>query len=62
MAKATWNEATEWIQKYIDTFGENFPLIAFGGDNDAIIEAVKDCLATNKTQEERTGLTDDDIV
>ena len=62
MAKATWEEATEWIKKYIETFGDNFPLICFGGDNDEIIAAIQECIKMNMTQEERTGITDDDII
>lgn len=57
----TWEEVELWMKKYVDTFGEMITLFGMGS-NESIIEMIKECLRTGKTQYELSGLTDDDII
>lgn len=49
----------EYLQQYVSTFDENFPLFAFMGDEDEAIDAIKDCLKRNKPYELKM---DDDVL
>lgn len=43
---------SEYLQKYIDTFGENFPIFGFMAvSEDEIINTIKDCLNRGKPYE-----------
>ena len=41
----------EYLQKYVDAFGENFPIFAFMGDEEDAIKEIKKCLDTGKPYE-----------
>ena len=39
----------EYLQKYVETFGENFPTFAFMGiSDDEIIKTIQGCLTNDK--------------
>ena len=57
----TWEEVESWMQKYVDAFGEMVTLFGMGSNQD-IIDVIKECIRTGKTQYELSGLTDDDIL
>jgi hypothetical protein len=39
----------EYLQKYVETFHENFPIYGFMGiDDEEIINTIKDCIKSGK--------------
>ena len=49
----------EYLQQYVNAFGDNFPIFAFMGDEDEAIDTIKRCLKNNKPYELDA---DDDIL
>lgn len=51
----------EYLQKYVDTFGEGFPMYQLGRtrSDDEIISIIQKCLIQNKSAYEFGFVTDD---